>query len=440
MRTPAGGGTPARTRGFQPGFPRSRPQLLSSPSPVEVLLRGLAEEARLAGAPLDREALLRRFPAHRELIGELAARPAPGAAPAETPAVPVPGRRDPRGTIVPAEGGGFRISIPRDQLAGRNPASEYLARAARLAGAAVPGVQTPAIDDSSPWEIVVHVPPLPNPGTAAPAGLHGEESRKVLQRVVRVAARLEALHERGAAHGRLDETFLWTDPATGKWILGTGLEAGPGLDRGTLREQQTADLRALGAMLYTGLAREGTARGVQDVLARFDRGRLVPLAGRRPDLHPGVARLTDQALGAGLRKHGLPSVAAFRLQLRRLLNLETGNQAFDSRVRSAGSIARWLPALPVLALLAWGVFGLPGGDSHARLSDGGRADGQALIELREAIERNDLDAARRSWLRLQEEMESLPPEAAFHRADREASTRSAAANRPESPRGGISGR
>ena len=172
---------------------------MSGSSPVELRLRAVLEESRLSGLPLPDEATwCRRFPGHADVVRKVFAEltpanpievvpvPAPEpalparagdtlevaeagmattviavtpTAPAETttiiqPSLPVWAepreelvivRDDAHGRLCRDGDGRSIYVIPEARLQGRNPASEYLARARRLASAEVPGVQAPTI-------------------------------------------------------------------------------------------------------------------------------------------------------------------------------------------------------------------------------------------------------------------------------------------------------
>lgn len=326
---------------------------MSGPSPVERRLRAVLEESRLSGLPLpDETTWRRRFPGHADVVREVFAELAPNTAtellpipaPAPTPAPTAPPtadvtetstsvvpltppeppetttiveaslpvwaepreeltivREDAHGRLCRDSDGRSVYVIPKARLQGRNPASEYLARARRLAAAEVAGVQAPTITSLESGDVCVRFDALPERVVSLRVGAAQRRgaTRRALEIMGRVAARVRSLHERGAAHGRLDRGSLRLDTETRRLIIGTGLEDGPGVDGGTLGQQQVADIRSLGALLYGALAFEGTEPDAREILARHDAHELPALSVRRPDLSRALVKLVDRALRGG---------------------------------------------------------------------------------------------------------------------------------------------
>jgi hypothetical protein len=409
-------------------------------------------EARISGASIDRDLLLRRFPAHENLIHTLLAEPPMAATPAPSPdpaedcteptscdvqepapnpedltplespdsalnlaeadsreaPAPAPAaaaasdkvlrqeRADAHGVFRQWSDGTCTYTLTRSRFLGRNPASEYLARAERIASAQVPGVQTPTVLlSSTEGTTIVFREVQGAPVTMITSRLSRSGSqRKLYDVILRMASRLQALHERGAAHGRITWGSLCSDPKDGKWLLGTGLEVGPGFDGGTLQEQQLNDIRSLGAMLYIALAELGSTTTVADVVQRYAADGLVPLSGRRPGLHPGICRIVDQALGAGRNPQAFQSMAGFRTQLRRMVNLETGGTLSTANGSSGARSLRWLVLLPVFALLLWAFFPDTTKGNQARLAQSTLPSEEILRDLQTAIERQDQELAQ----------------------------------------------
>ena len=272
-------------------------------------------------------------------------------------------RQDIHGILWHHGGGACSYAIEKERLAGENPATAYLKRARRLALADVPGVQTPEPPEEHGDYVLIRFKdaayePVRLPDTLAP--VRGQ-SRHVLHVVAETATMLQALHQQGAAHGRIELDSIRVEAGTSRVQLATGLETGPGLDGGPLSEQQIADIRALGAILYRGLARDGSESTLAETLHRRDTQGLPPLSSRRPDLHPTLTRIVEQALAAGDRTQGYREIGTFADQLHRLLDLETGAVASMGGASNRRTILLWLLAAPALALLVWGIVSIMSG-------------------------------------------------------------------------------
>jgi hypothetical protein len=325
-------------------------------------------------------------------------------------------RRDSHGVFERWSDGLWTYTLTRDRLRGRNPATEFLHRAQRIADAAVEGIQTPEIQDRGQEGVVIRFRPVQSaPVTMITARLSRRGSqRRLFDMVLRIASRLDLLHVRGGAHGRLSWSSLCSDPETDKWTLGTGFESGPGLDAGSLEEQKANDIRCLGAMLYIALADMGSVTTVAEVVARFEANSLVSLSGRRPELHPSVPRLVERALGAGKQPQAFQTITGFRTQLKRLVNLETGSDALVPAARPKSQLSRWLLVVPVLGLLMWGLISTNSQGNSGRLAVGSEVHEQVIEELREAIQTGNVESAlrklnqlkRKLGLRAEERIES----------------------------------
>jgi len=412
---------------------------MAGSSPVEVRLRAVIEESRLSGLPLpEQDTWVRRFPGHADVVGAIFAEMAP-APRADSPEVasavesslPVWAeppealsvvREDAHGRLCESTDGSAVYILPKERLGGRNPATDYLARARRLATAAVSGIQAPKITSLDDGGVSVRFDRVPERTVSLRVGASQRRgaTRRALEIMGRVAARIRHLHERGGAHGRLDRVSLRLDMDTRRLVVGTGLEDGPGLDGGTLEQQQRDDVRALGALLYGALAFEGTEPNAREIVTRHDAHELPSLAVRRPDLSRALVRIVERALQGG-RPGGYESARDLLHAFDRICDHESDvaptvvERSWRPRIVTMAASFVLAAVLAACHLLG---TGSEDADAHLALRSG---TSERMQRIRDLLDDGRRDEALRAWRDLERELGLTATPAATASTSRESS-------------------
>ncbi len=394
----------------------------------------MLEESRLSGLPRpDEDTLVRRFPAHaddvRQVFAEDSERDATleselGAGPVEEPveasseaAGPVWAaranewttlREDPHGCLQQRPDGAVRYVIPAARLTGRSPGTEFLDRARRIERASVQGIQTPRITalEGGDQALLFDSPTGQTVRFEAEHSRRRGATRRALEILSRVAARIGILHERGAAHGRLSSRHLFLEARSRQVFISVGLETGPGLDGGSVASQQVADIRALGALLFGALSLEGAVPELAETLARHDAGELPCLTVRRPDLAPALVRLVENALNAG-RAGAFSDMGAMLRALDRICDHETHETVTVRAPKNRQRVAVTAAALTLVGIFSACCFlGNDDSDGELRVQQE-RTD--RIEHIRRLMNAGQEDEARQLWRGISDELGLMPP-------------------------------
>lgn len=320
-------------------------------------------------------------------------------------------RADPFGRLVKNPDATFSYIVSKQRLLGRGPAALFVERAERIAAARVDNVETARISEARNGDLELRWQTARGRALGGwPGSLEGPLHR-TLRAVTQAAGRLSALHERGAAHGRIDESSIRIDPRTGLVQMAMGYETGPGLDGDDIFFQQDADVRSLSALLYRALGAADPNATISEILTLSQGRELPPLRARRPDLWPALVTAIDRGLRAGISSNTL-SMPEFRDALRRVLEWRAP-EPIHGKKRRVSKRMIWIAAA-LIAAAALGVVGplLNSQSPSGRLAIQPDSDAR-LQHIRSLVLTGRLEKAREELKELGSELgidlESLSP-------------------------------